>query len=283
MAGRSPQEWIFPGGNEIKTELDPIFRDYCQAVEAFALGVMRPSSVYDLMVVKQRYLLAAAAAIRSVSDIFAYRDIAGVRSISNRSGNRSVSDIFAYRDISLAVSLFEAAAWAYLDNSDLQAQLQGLDNRFAPAEENLSFLRSRLKVIAKRADRFGILYRKEIQETPNIEIATLRFLLSLVLELPMTAWECAPCIAAIGRCRDCSYGQDHGICSHPGSTYDMLCSSRDAIQKSIRRRLTGEGRSPEARRLLQEQNVHFGSPTGSSSAQMDIETCWEYDVVEACD
>jgi len=259
MESRSSREWISPSGNEIKTELDPVFKAYCQAVEAFALGVMMPSSVYDLMVVKQRFLLAAAIVIRSVSDIF------------------------AYRDVSLAASLFEAAAWAYLDNSDLQAQLQGLDDRFAPAEENLRLLRSRLKVIAERANRFGVLFSRELWEAPNAEISTLRFLLILVLELPMTAWECAPCIAVIGRCSECSYGQDHGICSLPGSTYDMLCRSRDAILKSIRRRLTGEGRSSEARRLLQEQNVHFDSLARSSSAQMDIETCWEYDVVEACD
>ncbi len=262
MAGiewRSSQEWISSDSNEIKTELDPVFREYYQAVEAFALGVIRQSSVYDLMVVKQRYLLAAAAVIRSVADIF------------------------AYRDVSLAASLFEAAAWAYLDKSDLQAQFQGMDNRFATDEENLRFLRSRLKVIAERADRFGVLYRKEIQETSNAEIVTLRFLLSLVLELPMTAWECAPCIAVIGRCLECSYGQDHGICSLPGSTYDMLCRSRDAILKSIRSRLIEGGRSSEVRRLLREQNIHFDSSARSSSAQMDIETCWEYDVVEACD
>jgi len=260
MEWRSSRKWILPNGNEneIKTEIDPVFRDYCQAVEAFAVGVIRPSSVYDLMVVKQRYLLAAAAVLKSVSDIF------------------------AYRDVFLAASLFEAAAWAYLDNSDLQAHLQGLDNRFAPEEENIRLLRSRLKVIAERADRFGVLYSREIQET-DAEIATLRFLLSLVLELPMTAWECAPCIAVIGKCPECSYGQDHGICSLPGSTYDMLCRSREAILKGIRRRLTGDGRSSEARRLRQGQNVHFDYPARASSAQMDIDTCWEYDVVEACD
>lgn len=256
MEWRSSRKWISPNGNEneIKTELDPVFREYCQAVEAFAVGVIRPSSVYDLMVVKQRYLLAAAAVAKSLSDIF------------------------AYRDVSLAASLFEAAAWAYLDSSDLQAQLQGQDSRFAPGEENFRLLRSRLKVIAERANRFGVLYSKEIRKTSNIEISTLRFLLSLVLDLPMTAWECAPCIAVIGRCSECSYGQDHGICSLPGSTYDMLCRSREAILKSIRRRLTEDDRSSEARRLL-----HFDSSARSSSATMDIETCWEYDLVEACE
>jgi hypothetical protein len=261
MEWRSSRKWISPNGNgnEIKKELDPVFREYCQAAEAFAVGVIRPSSVYDLMVVKQRYLLAAAALLKSLSDIF------------------------AYRDVSLAASLFEAAAWAYLDNSDLQAQLQGQDNRFAPGEENFRLLRSRLKVIAERANRFGVLYSREIQETSNIEISSLRFLLSLVLDLPMSAWECAPCIAVIGRCSECSYGQDHGICSLPGSTYDMLCRSREAILKSIRRRLTEDDRSSEARRLLQEHNVRFDSSARSSSASMDIETCWEYDLVEACD
>jgi hypothetical protein len=154
MEWRSSQEWFSQSGIEIKTELDIVFREYYHAVEAFALGVTRPSSVYDLMVVKQRYLLAAAAVLKSVSDIF------------------------AYRDVSLAASLFEAAAWAYLDNSDLQAQLRGLDNRFAPAEENLRPLRSRLKVIAERVDRIGILYRKEIQETPTSRLQHCDFFLT---------------------------------------------------------------------------------------------------------
>ncbi len=259
MEWRSSREWIFPNDNEIKTELDPVFREYCQAAEAFAIGVIRPSSVYDLMVVKQRYLLAAAALLKRLSDIF------------------------AYGDIFLAASLFEAAAWAYLDNTDLQAQLRGQDSRFAPGEENFRLLRSRLKVIAERTNRLGGLCSREIMETSNIEISTLRFLLSLVLDLPMSAWECAPCIAVIGRCSECSYGQDHGICSLPGSTYDMLCRSREAILKSIRRRLTKGDRSSEDKRLRQEQNVHFDSTSRASSVQMDIDTCWELDVVEACD
>ncbi len=259
MEWRFSQEWNSSGSNEIKTELEPVCREYYQAVDAFSLGVIRPSSVYDLMVVKQRYLLAVAEVIKSVSDIF------------------------ACRDLSLAASLFEAAAWAYLDKSDLQAQFREPDNRFVPAKEDLRLLRARLEVIAERADRFGVLYRKEIQETSNAKIATLRFLLSLVLELPMTAWDCAPCIAVIGRCEECSYGRNHGICSLPGSTYDMLCRSRDAILKSIRRRLTREGKDSQVRRMPQEQNIHFDSLARWSSAQMDTENCWEYDVVEACD
>lgn len=246
-------------GTDAKTNLITLLMDYSQATEAFAQGLRQRSSNYDLMVVIQRYLLAAAAVVKGISEIFDYQNICP------------------------AASFFEAAAWAYLDNSDLRAYRHGLDNRFTLNEESSRFLRSRLKVMAERAIRLGELYSKELRDTTNSERSALKFLLELVLELPIGAWECAPCLAVTGNCKDCGYGRDHGICAHPGSTYEMLSGSREAILKRIGRSLTETSRGSGAGILLQEQNMHFDFSDDSPFIQMEIDFCGEYDIVELCD
>ncbi len=247
-------------GTDARTCLDAVLEDFRQATEAFAHGSKQPLSDYNLMVAIQRYLLAASAVVKGISEIFNYQNLYP------------------------AASFFEAAAWAYLDHSDQRAYHQGLDNRFVLSEDGSRFLRSRLKAMADRANRMVELYRRELQDTANFEHSALKFLLEVVLELPIGAWECAPCFAVTGNCKDCGYGQDHGICSHPGSTYEMLSGSREAILRSIRMGLTQAGRRSGAGILLQEQNMHFDFSEKSAFFQMEIvDICGEYDIVELCD
>lgn len=244
---------------DIKTSLEAVLRKYGQAAEAFLNGLKQSSSNYDLMVSKQSYLLDAAGII-----------------------NWS-SEIFAYQDLSVAASFFEAAAWAYLDGSDLQAYYQELDNRFTLSEDSSRFLRSRLMVRAYEANRLWEICQRELSGTINPRMSALRFLLELVLKLPMGSWECAACLAVSGRCTECGYGRDHDICSHPGSTYEMLCSSREAILKSIRRRLTETGSKPMVGNPMPEQDINFDSSDKSYATQMESDICGQYDIVEACD
>lgn len=248
-------------GNETDagTNLDALLRDYCQATEVFAHDLRQQSSDYDLMLVVQRYLLAAVAVVKGISEIFDFQNL--------------------YQ----AASFFEAAAWAYLDNSDLRAYQQRLDNRFTLNEESSRFLRSSLKVIAERAIGMRELYWKDLRDSINPERSSLKFLLELVLELPMGAWECAPCLAMTGNCKDCGYGRDHGICAHPGSTHEMLSSSRETILRIIRRELTETGWRSGAGILLREREMHFDVSDKLPSIQMEIDICGEHDIVELCD
>ncbi len=192
---------------------------------------------------------------------------------------KSTYEIFDDKDFHRAASYFEAAAWSYLDKSDHLAFNQGHDGRFILSDKKSSFFRSRLMIIAERAKRMKEPCGREFKDTTNPEISTLRFLLDLVLELPIGAWECASCLAMIGNCKDCGYGRDHGICSHPGSNYDMLSSSRDAMLKSIRSNLS-EIRS---RSRQQDHEMQFYSPDASPLAQIEIDICGQYDIVEVCD
>lgn len=259
MTGVAKARLLREDGTDAKANLYDVLRDYSQATENFARGLRQSLSDYDLMVVKQKYLLAAAAVIKGVSKIF------------------------GYKDISTAASFFEAAACAYLDNYDLRAYHQGLDKRFALDEESSRVLRSRLKIMAEKADRIGQLYSRELPEATDTERSALKFLIELVLELPTGAWECAPCLAVTGDCIDCGYGRDHGICSHPGSTYEMLSGSREAILESVRRGLTERGRRSGTRNLLQKQNMQFDSSDKSPFIQMESDICGENDIVELCD
>ncbi|VVB67438.1 Uncharacterised protein [uncultured archaeon] len=246
-------------GLEIKTNIEDILSEYDQAAAAFSCELRHDSSDYDLMMVKQRYLLASAALIKNASEIF------------------------GYQDISRAASFFEAAAWAYLDESDRWAYRQRLDNRFILNEESSRFLRSRLKAGAERANKILQAYIRELQDTSSPDVSTLRFLLYLVQELPTGAWECAPCLAVCGKCGECGYGRDHGICAHPGSTYEMLVSSREAILKSIRRGLIEDCRRPGAENLKNVKTGFLDDYSESSRAQMEIDICGEHDIVEECD
>lgn len=223
--------------------LDQALRRQIQAAEAFASGLEQAISDYELMLAVQRYLLDVSAIARDVSKIFGYSNLL------------------------TAVSSLEASAWTCLDSSDLMAQTQGIDGRFSLDEEGSRFLRSGLGVIAKRASRMAVVYSRILQEAVDPSRLALRFLLDLVLDLPIGAWECAPCIAFAGRCEECGYGRDHGLCSGSGSAYAVLRRSREALLEGIRRDLTWAGRTSEEAPPIDWQ----------------VGLCAEGDIVELCD
>jgi len=248
-----------PGIAGIRTDVEAILSEYGRAAEEFGASLSRAQTCYDLMVAKQRYLQSAAAVIKRVSLIF------------------------EHQEISLAASFFEAAAWAYLDESDLRAYLQGLDNRFTLSEEDERFLRSRLKVRADEANRIRKLYCRELTAAEHPQISALRFLLELVQELPIGAWECAACLAVKGRCMECGYGQDHAICSRPGSTYEMLNRSHEALLRNIRSSLCETKMRSRARNLREEQFRQWDLADRLSMVPKEIDICGWYDLVRECD
>jgi hypothetical protein len=241
-----------------RTDVDAVLSEYGRAAEEFGASLSRAQTCYDLMVAKQRYLQSAAEVIKRTSSIFEYREIA------------------------LAATIFEAAAWAYLDHSDLQAYHQGLDNRFSLGEEDERLLRSRLNVRAAEAKRIRKVYGREIAVAESPQISALRFLLELVQELPVGAWECAACLAVRGRCTECGYGQDHAICSRPGSTFEMLNRSHEAMLRSIRRGLT-ELKMQYSRKPIREQFREWELSDRLSALQREIDICGGYDLVRECD
>ena len=245
-----------------RTSLEAILSKHGQAADAYAHDLRQSSSDYESMKINQRYLLDVACVLESTFEIFDNKD---------------------NEDFQQAASYFEAAAWSYLDKSDQLAYQQGHDGQFTLSDKNSSFFRSRLTIIAERAKRTTEHYGRELQDTTNPEISALRFLLDLVLELPIGAWECASCLAMIGNCKDCGYDRDHGICSHPGSNYDMLSSSRDAMLKSIRSNLSEMSSRSRSESLQQDHEMQFYSPDTSPLAQMDIDICGQYDILEVCD
>jgi hypothetical protein len=243
----------------IRTDIAAVLSEYGRAAEEFGASLSQSQTCYDLMVAKQRYLQAAAEVIKRTSSIF------------------------DHREIYLAASFFEAAAWAYLDHSDLRAYHQGLDNRFTLLEEDERFLRSRLKVRADEANRIRKLYGRELAAAEFPQISALRFLLELVQELPIGAWECAACLAVKGRCMECGYGQDHAICSRPGSTYEMLNRSHEAMLGSIRRSLTEIKMRLRDRNPLEEQFRQLELSDSMSVVRKKIDICGVYDLVEERD
>lgn len=256
----NPDQEIGQDGDQVdtRTSLEAILSRYGQAADAYANDLNRSSSDYEAMKVNQKYLTDVASVLKSISGI-----------LNNK-------------DVYQAASYFEAGAWAYLDNSDQLAYSKGLDGRFALSTRNSGFLRSRLKVIAERAKRMKVLYCREFQDTANPERSILRFMLDLVLELPIGAWECASCLAMRGDCSGCGYGRDHGICSQPGSNFDMLCSSQDAILRSIRANLTEMKLQYGSMSLLKDLEMQLYSPN-MPLAEMEIDICGQYDIVEVCD
>jgi hypothetical protein len=243
----------------IKTDVEAVLSEYGRAAEEFGASLSRAKTCYDLMVAKQRYLQSAAEVIKRTSSIF------------------------DYQEITLAASFFEAAAWAYLDNSDMRAYHQGLDNRFTLSEEDERFLRSRLKARASEASRIRKLYGREIAAAESPQISALRFLLELVLELPIGAWECAACLAVKGRCMECGYGQDHAICSRPGSTYEMLNRSHEAVLGKIRSSLRETKMISRARNPREEQFRQLELSDRRSMVSKEIDICGGYDLVRECD
>lgn len=244
---------------DIRACLATILNKYSQAVDAYSRDLGQSSSDYESMKINQRYLL----------------DIASVLA--------STYEIFDDEDFQQAESYFEAAVWSYLDKSDQLAYNQGHDGRFTLSDNNSRFFKSRLMTIAERAKRMEELYGRELQYTTNPERSTLKFLLDLVLEMPIGAWECASCLAMMGNCKECGYGRDHGICSHPGSNYDMLSSSRDAMLKSIRSNLTEMNLGSRSKSPQQDHEAQLYSSDISLLAQKEIDICGQYDIVEVCD
>jgi hypothetical protein len=242
-----------------RTDFEAALGQYGRAAEEFGASLGQAETCYDLMVAKQRFLQAAAEVIKKTSLLL------------------------DCREISLAATIFEAAAWAYLDHSDMQAFHQGLDNRFTLLEEDERFLRSRLKVRADEARRIRRLYERELAAAESLQISALRFLLDLVLELPIGAWECAACLAFKGRCAECGYGQDHAICSRPGSTYEMLNRSHEAMLGIIRRDLAVMKMRFRDRRPLEEKFRRLDWSDRLTMLQLEVDICGGYDLVRECD
>lgn len=249
---------ISPGRNE-RDNLLRWLGDYGQALDDFMLGLKRPSSEYELMAVKQRYILEAAGAIKKAAQSF------------------------DFHDLSLKASILEAAARAYGDSPPPLLQHDMTGKRCVLTEENYRFLRSRLKDKAHRANRSQELFCREMLQAPGLERSALKFLLDVTLELPMGAWECAACIAVSGRCEYCDHGLAHGLCSEPGSAYQTLHRSREAVLVSIRDALARTGRRPSAADHFPENGLFPETAPRFPLAYEDLDTCWEYDVVEICD
>jgi hypothetical protein len=247
----------------MRINIENLLDRYGQASDDYANDLRQSITDYELMKINQSYLLNVAPILKRLAKIF------------------------NFKNIHKAACCFEAAAWAYLDRSDKLAFDRGRDCRFDLSRKNSEFFRSRLNAAGERAKRIHELYEEEFKGTLHPEISSLRFLLDLVLVLPIGAWECAPCLAMAGNCRECGYGQDHGICSQPGSTYDMLRSSREAMLKNIRRKMTelrsNLGMSSIENDLKQEHKIEIYSIRALPMAQLEIDICGQYDIVEACD
>jgi hypothetical protein len=243
----------------IGNDVEAILNEYGRAAEEFGTSLSRAETNYDLMVAKQRYLQSAAEVIKRMALIF------------------------DHREISMAASIFEAAAWAYLDHSDLLAYHQGLDNRFTLSQEEERILRSRLRVRADEANRIRKHYGRELTAADNPQISALRFMLELALGLPTGAWECAACFAAKGRCMECGYGQDHAICSRPGSTYEMLNRSHEAILGGIRRSLIETKERFRVRNLQEEQFRQWDLADRLSMVSKESDICGGYDLAREYD
>jgi hypothetical protein len=235
--------------------LGAIIADYKKAVEDFTLALEVSSSVYEIMLAKQGYLMAAAGVIEDLSKIYNIKGLCK------------------------AAEFFEAAAMAYLDDSDRKAFYMGSDGRFALSEDISRFLKSRLRTWAYRACGTGMLYCRELLYSNDLQSSFLRFLLDVALELPIDAWDCAPCLAAEGNCRDCGYGRDHIICAHSGSTYEMLSWSRGFIIRSARRALAKVGVRAKA---YQGEDLYSGAAKYSILNQ-EADLCDGSDAVDLCD
>lgn len=246
---------------EQKVDLEVAINEYGRRVGDFLSDLEEPASNYELMLASQRYLLAAADLLSETSGIL------GLQVMSMRS------------------SLFEAAAWAYLDSKDLSAYIHNLDGRFILDDRNSRFVRSRLKAIALRASRIWQSYRREIDECSSPGRSSLKLLLEVFLDLPVSAWEFAPCLAMKGDCKGCGYASDHGRCAEPGSAYDMLSRSRLAILTALRSSLSCDlSRSMIC--ATKQRAAQIETPdTQLKLALTRIETglCGEYEVVESCD
>lgn len=232
-----------------------VLNKYKKAVEDFTLALEFSTSSYDLMIAKQEYLMAVSGVIKDISEIC------------------------GYDNLSKAATFFESAASAYLDDSDRRAHNHSSDGRFALNEDISRFLKSRLDMRAYQAYRIWALYSKELQYSIDPSAFLLEFMLDIALELPIDAWDCAPCLAAGGNCKGCGYGRDHRICSHPGSTYEMLSWSSGYIIKGIREGLTETRvQSPNSRRRDSCSN----EPKKLVIGQRD-DSCEGFDAVDLCD
>lgn len=246
---------------ELRADVAVVISEYGRGISEFLQSLERATSDYELMVANQSYLLAVADLLRNASRIL------------------------DCRVISPTASLFEAAAWAFIDSKDYSAHLQNIDGRFVLSSQESRFVRSRLKSIAQRAHRIRQIYSKEIEASSNPRRSALKFLLEVFLDLPVSAWEFAPCLAMKGNCKACGYAVDHGACAESGSAYDMLSSSREAILRIIRSSLSVMKRQSMNGGL--EQNIaakerHEGS-IKLAFTRIESGLCGDYEVVEACD
>lgn len=197
--------------SDTRAKFESMLNEHSQAADDFAGHLAQPSSSYHMMLAKQSYLLSVARLIKRISEAYGFEDI--------------------YEE----ACCFETAARSYIDESDQRAFHQDLDKRFDLSDDWRGFLLARLMKRARSAERISAFYRKRIGEADDLEILALKYMLDLILDLPVGAWECAPCLAANGRCDICDYGRDHEICSQPGSTFEMLSRSGQSMADIMRR------------------------------------------------
>lgn len=192
--------------------------DLAQAVDRFTNDLETAASDYHRMVAKQRFLLSASDALKQMAVLCGCSGIARITFV------------------------LKTAAGSYLDDPDHRAYEEGLDRRFTLNPRDSGFLRTRLSTRANHVHRLLMNHCKdlqEFQEGSNFVKSALKFMLDLALNLPICAWDCAPCLAFEGACQDCGYGKNHHICSQPESTYKMLSRSQETLVKCLRSYLTG--------------------------------------------
>lgn len=232
-----------------------ILSDYKEAVENFVFSIEISDSSYELMIAKQEYLKAVSRIIKGLSEIY------------------------GYKSLWKAAAFFEAAAGAYLNDSDEKAYHEGSDDRFILSSDVYHFLISRLSMRADQAYRIWALYSRELLGSIDSKPFALQFMLDIVLELPIDAWDCAPCLATRGNCKDCAYGRNHIICSHPGSTYEMLRWSSEYIVKSIRNGITETRRQSG---IAQDRDLCSGESAGLFLTWGD-DPCEDSNAIDLCD
>jgi hypothetical protein len=204
-----------------------VLNEYREAAKSFLEGLRSSRSDYERMLVKQGYLLSTSRVLQRTAWICGRREIAA------------------------AASFLEVAAASYQDDSDRRAYEQGLYNRFILDFRNAQLLLSRLQMRAHQACSTWARYNGVSSHDPRA--SALRFMLEVTLDLPTGAWECACCLAVHGNCKECGYGKDHLACSLPGSTYEMLRLSQEALVSAIRRALVKDpGRADRERPRVPE-------------------------------
>jgi len=256
MVGADEDRWLQVDDIFLRDSLAALLSEYRRSAEDFQYGLEQSSSDYGLMVVKQRYLIDAAAIIESISVIL------------------------DHQEISSAASRLRSAAWSQLDDSDLEGFLK---HKNILSKDWSCFLRSRLESAAKNAKWIAILSNKELKETSDPGHSALKFLLDIVLGLPIGPWECASCLYMNGNCRDCEYGRAHGKCSLPESDYGILKDSSETMIQDIRKNLAERRWISGAEYHKHQNEAQFGSISEPAFSISESDICREYDLVGAFD